>query len=133
MKRSKAFLTALTIFWCVFAVVAVQGASSQIPGVGGGGMPSIPGMGNIQQLAQKLHLSPQQVSQLQPILQNELTKITGIKNNSQLSGQQKVQQAQTTQSQTDTQVKSILDPSQYKQWQGIRADQFTQLKDSLLH
>jgi hypothetical protein len=125
-------LSALAITLCVFALVVVQSASAQIPGVGGGGIPSIPGMGNIQQLAQQLHLSPQQVSQLEPILQKEFSKITGIKNDTQMSGQQKVQQAQTTRSQTDTQVKSILDPSQYKQWQSIRADQFTQLKGSLL-
>jgi hypothetical protein len=129
MKRNTSLLAALIFGLCV----TVQAVWSQIPGVGGGGTPSIPGMGNIQNLATKLHLSPQQVSQLQPILQKELSKITGIKNNQNLSGPQKVQQAQATQSQTDTQVKSILDPSQYKQWQSIRADQFIQLKDSLLH
>lgn len=128
MKRN-VLLAALVLGLCV----TVQGALSQIPGGAGGGMPSIPGMGNIQNLATKLHLSPQQVSQLQPLLQNELTKISGIKKNPQLSGQQKVQQAQATQAQTDTQAKSILDPSQYKQWQSIRADDFKQLKDSLLH
>ncbi|HEX7289409.1 MAG TPA: hypothetical protein VF532_24715 [Candidatus Angelobacter sp.] len=124
MKRSTVLLTALIFGSCL--------VWSQLPG-GTGGVPSIPGMGNIQQLAQKLHLSPQQVSQLEPILQKEFSKITGIKSNSQLSGQQKVEQAQAAQSQTDTQAKSILDPSQYKQWQSIRADQFNQLKDSLLH
>lgn len=123
MKRSTALLAALILGSCL--------AWSQLPG--GAELPSIPGMGNIQSLAQKLHLSPQQVSQLQPILQNELTKITEIKNNPQLSGQEKVKQAQAVQSQTDPQVKSILDPSQYKQWQNIRADQLNQLKDSLLH
>lgn len=92
---------------------------------------SIPGVGSLQDLAQKLHLNPAQVSQLAPLLQGEMSKIGIIKNNPTLSGQEKLNQAQAVQSQTDPQVKSILDPTQYKQWLDIRKNGLSELKKQL--
>ncbi len=120
---------ALMIASCLLVAGAVQTAWSQLPGAGA--PMSIPGVGSLQDLAQKLHLNPAQVSQLAPILQGELSKIGIIKNNPTLSGQEKLKQAQAVQSQTDPQVKSILDPTQYKQWLDIRKNGLSELKKQL--
>ena len=140
MKRSVAVLSALVLAGCICVPGALQTAWSQIPQIpqipgvpGGAGLPSVPGMGNMQNLAQMLHLSPAQISKLQPLLQNEMGKLAGIRNNPKLSGQQKVSQAQVVRSQTDPQVKSILDPSQFRQWQSLRQNGLGELKNSFLH
>ncbi len=129
MKCSTALFRALMIASCLLVAGAIQTARPQLPG--GGAPMSIPGVGSLQDLTQKLHLNPTQVSQLAPLLQGEMSKIGVIKNNPTLSGQEKLKQAQAVQSQTDPQVKSILDPTQYKQWLGIRKNGLPELKKQL--
>ncbi len=81
------------------------------------------GLGNISTLAQKLHLSPEQMQQVMPILQGELPKLQAIKGNSNLSSGQKVTQAKAVQQQSDSKLKTILSPSQFGSLQGFRAEQ----------
>jgi hypothetical protein len=130
MKRSKMILFPLIVVLCLtMAGVAL----AQLPGgmqLPGGS--SIPGLGNIQSLTQAVNLSPAQLTKIQPILQSEASKITGIKNNKKLSGEDKVKQAESLRAQTDTQVKPILDASQFKQWQSFRQNEFGDLSKSLL-
>ena len=134
MKRTMAFLTLLFLASSLLVPGAVLAAWSQLPGgvqiPGGGSIPGMGSLGNLQNLAQTLQLSPAQLSKLQPVLQNEVAKIAGIKG-SNLPGAQKVKQAQSVRSATDSQVKSILDPSQFKQWQGIRQNEMSELVNSL--
>ena len=81
-----------------------------------------------QAVAQILNLSPQQKSQLEPILQAEAPKVKTILTDPSLSPSQKKKQLKTVHSQTDPLVKSILNPSQYQQWETIRKNQLEQLK-----
>ena len=55
-----------------------------------------------------------------PILQEEGPKLQAIKNNPNLTGGQKAMQLRAIHEQTDPQVKAILSPQQYQQWQTIR-------------
>jgi hypothetical protein len=84
---------------------------------------SSPGEEKAQKLAQVLNLSPQQQSQLAPILQAEAPKVKGIMQDPNLSGSEKKSRLKKVHSQTDPLVKSILNPTQYKQWQTIRNDE----------
>jgi hypothetical protein len=79
-----------------------------------------PGQEKMQQLSQVLNLSPQQQSQLGPIVQAEKPKIQAIMQDPNLSPSEKKSKLQHVHSQTDPLVKSILNPTQYKQWQTIR-------------
>ena|SRR5437867_2683992 len=81
-----------------------------------------------QKLAQVLNLSPQQQSQLAPILQAEAPKIKGIMQDPNLSESEKKSRMKKVHSQTDPLVKSILNPTQYKQWQVIRNDELENMK-----
>lgn len=83
---------------------------------------------NAQAVAQILNLSPQQKSQLEPILQAEAPKVKTILTDPSLSSSEKKKQLKTVHSQTDPLVKSILNPSQYHQWETIRKSQLEQLK-----
>src|SRR5262245_42568444 len=84
--------------------------------------------GPMQKVAQVLNLSPQQQSQLQPILEAEAPKVKAIVQDPNLSAKEKKKKLKTVQSQSDPLVHSILTPTQYSQWQTIRQDQLEQLK-----
>ena len=77
-------------------------------------------MEKAEKVAQVLNLSPQQQSQLAPILEAEAPKVKGIMQDPNLSPSEKKSKLKTVHSQTDPLVKSILNPTQYKQWQAIR-------------
>jgi hypothetical protein len=81
------------------------------------------GQDRAQGLAQVLNLSPQQESQLAPILRAEKPKVHAIMEDPNLSPSEKKSKLQQVHSQTDPVVKSILNPTQYKQWQTIRNDE----------
>ena len=92
------------------------------------------GMENLSGVAQKLHLSPQQMQQVMPILQNEFPKLQSIMGQSGLTSQQKVAQTKAVQKQSDSKLKSLLSPQQFKSLQGFRSEQIQDvLKGSLAH
>jgi periplasmic protein CpxP/Spy len=77
-------------------------------------------MSKAQAIAQQLNLTRQQKAKVLPILAEEGPKVEAIKNNSSLSGFQKVQQIRAIHQQTDPQMKAILSPTQYQKLQAIR-------------
>ncbi|MGC2354317.1 MAG: hypothetical protein WA496_13040 [Candidatus Udaeobacter sp.] len=74
----------------------------------------------LQAISQQLDLTPQQKAKVLPILADEGPKVEAIKNNSSLSGFQKMQQIRAIHQQTDPQMKAILSPAQYQKLQAIR-------------
>ena len=74
----------------------------------------------LQAISQQLNLTPQQKAKILPILADEAPKVEAIKNNSSLSGFQKMQQIRAIHQQTDPQMKAILSPTQYEKLQAIR-------------
>jgi hypothetical protein len=82
----------------------------------------------IQMLSQVLGLTPQQKSQLAPIVEAETPKVEAIKQNPMLSPKEKLKQLQAVHSQTDPLVKNILNPNQYQMWQQIRKEELEKIK-----
>jgi periplasmic protein CpxP/Spy len=80
----------------------------------------------LQHLAQVLNLSAEQKGEMLPILQQEGPKLEAIKNNPNLTGPQKAMQLRAVHQQTDPQVKGILSPQQYQEWQTIRQHEIEQ-------
>ena len=81
----------------------------------------VPGQAQkLEGIAKQLNLTPQQKMQLMPILEADAPKVQAVKNNSSLSGLQKLQQIKAIHAQSDPQVKAILNPQQYEQLQQIR-------------
>ena len=118
MKQRVFLSIALALCLCMFLTFA-PAANSQEQGATGQ---------KLQNLSQVLNLSPQQKSQLAPILEAEAPKVQAIKNDPSLSGREKMKQMKSVHDQTDPLVKSILNPTQYKQWQTIRKNQIEKMK-----
>src|ERR1700756_3930548 len=74
----------------------------------------------LQAISQQLNLTPQQKAKVLPILADEAPKVEAVKNNSSLSGIQKMQQIRAVHQQTDPQMKAILSADQYQKLQAIR-------------
>lgn len=74
----------------------------------------------LQAISQQLNLTPQQKAKVLPILADDAPKVEAVKNNSSLSGIQKMQQIRAIHQQTDPQLKAILSPEQYQKLQAIR-------------
>ena len=77
-------------------------------------------IGKAEAVAKQLKLTPQQEAKVLPILKQEGPKIEQIKNNSSLSGMQKMKQLRAIHSQTAPQMQQILSPEQYQKLQAIR-------------
>jgi hypothetical protein len=77
-------------------------------------------MAKLEAISQQLNLTPKQKAEVLPILAEEGPKVEAIKNNSSLSGLQKMQQIRAIHQQTDPQMKKILSPAQYEKLKGIR-------------
>ena len=79
------------------------------------------GMDSLAGLTQKLHLTPQQIQQVLPILQGETPKLQAIQSTGGLSNEQKLDQTKTVQKQSDSKLKGLLSAEQFKSLQGFRS------------
>jgi Spy/CpxP family protein refolding chaperone len=77
----------------------------------------------LQAIAKQLNLTPEQKTKLMPILAADAPKLEAVKNNPSLGPLQKMEQIKAIHSQSDPQIKSILNPQQYQQLQQIRQQQ----------
>jgi hypothetical protein len=81
-----------------------------------------------QKISQALNLSPQQQSQVTPILENEDPKVQGIKSDTNLNSDQKQARIKKVYEDTDKLVKPILTPVQWKQWEQYRKNELSNIK-----
>jgi hypothetical protein len=122
VKHPIIMCTTLALCFCTVLPISV---SSQMQEQGA---PAGPGAQKAQKLAQVLNLSPQQRSQLTPILEAEAPKLKAITQDPNLTPSEKKKRLKAVHSQTDPLVKSILNPTQYKQWEVIRKDELEQMQ-----
>jgi hypothetical protein len=92
------------------------------------GMGAMGNMGSISGLVQNLKLTPAQVQQVLPILQSEVPKLQKIMGNKGLSGPQKQAQTKAVQQQSDSRLKTMLNPDQLMKLKDFRS---VQTKDLL--
>ena len=80
----------------------------------------------LQALSQQLKLTPQQKMQVLPILKEEGPKLEAVKNNTSLSGMQKMRQLRAIHNESAPQLQQILSPTQYQKLQAIRQQEIQQ-------
>ncbi len=80
----------------------------------------------LQALSQQLKLTPQQKTQMLPILKEEGPKIEAIKNNPSLPPMQKMKQLRAIHNESAPRLQKILSPAQYQQLQAIRQQEIQQ-------
>jgi hypothetical protein len=115
MKKNLAQLAAVTLMFGLFVAVAPT-AQAQAPAQAQ----------KLQALAKQLNLSPEQKMKLMPILEADAPKLQAIKSNTSLGPLQKMEQLKAIHAQSDPQIKSILNPQQYDQFQQIRQQEIQQ-------
>jgi hypothetical protein len=86
------------------------------------------GVEKAQRVSQMLALSPQQESQLTPILESEAPKVQDIKKDTNLTADEKKKRLKQVHEQTDKLVKPILTPVQWKQWEQYRKTELADIK-----
>jgi len=132
MKVCKSPYSAFVLFIIVL-IAMVPALLAQEPGAPPAGAPPPPGAQagaeaaqagvetKVQDVAQVLALTPQQQSQLEPIVKAEQPKVQAIVHDPNLTGEEKAKKLEAVHKQTDPLVKTILNPTQYKQWEHIRS------------
>ena len=113
----KKLFTLLTSAACVYAFLSLAPAAP--------GQTTDPAA-KLQALSQQLKLTPQQKMQMLPILKEEGPKLEAVKNDSSLSGMQKMRQLRAIHNETAPQLQQILSPAQYQQLQAIRQQEIQQ-------
>jgi hypothetical protein len=88
----------------------------------------VQGAEKAQRVSQMLNLSPQQESQITAILENEAPKVQGIKNDPNLTADEKKKRLKGVHQQTDKLVKPILTPIQWKQWAQYRKTELADIR-----
>ena len=88
-------------------------------------VPAAPGQApdaaaKLEALSTQLQLTPQQKGEMLPILKEEGPKIEAIKNNTSLSGLEKIGQLRAIHNETAPQLQKILSTAQYQKLQAIR-------------
>jgi hypothetical protein len=74
----------------------------------------------LQALSKQLNLTPEQKMKMLPILETEVPKLKAVKNNTSLSGMQKMRELRAIHAESAPQLQKILSPAQYQQLQTIR-------------
>lgn len=114
----KHFVLASAILGLALSTFAIAQTPEQTPA---------PGQERAEALAQVLNLSPQQQSQLAPIIKAEKPKVQAVMQDPNLTPKEKKSKLKHIHAQTDPLVQSILNPTQYQQWQTIRNDELENL------
>lgn len=81
----------------------------------------------LEALAKQLNLSADQKQKLLPVLAEEAPKLKAVKEDTSLTGMQKLQKIKAIHEETDPKVKEILTADQYQQWQTIRQQEIHEM------
>ena len=113
MKHRIALVFAL-IFALGFSIAMAPVASAQAAGA------KEEAAKKLEALAKQLNLTADQKAKLLPVLADDAPKLKAVKDDTTLTGLQKLQKIRAIHAESDPKVKAILTPDQYQQWQTIR-------------
>jgi protein CpxP len=95
-------------------------------GIGGHQMPSVDDQ--IKHLTKKLKLSDEQQAKLKPILEDQRKQMDQIHSDSSMSRQDRFSKMQELRQNTDTQIKSVLNEDQQKNFDKMREEQHGRMR-----
>ena len=76
----------------------------------------------LQEVAKELNLTEDQKEKLKPILHAEMEKIKELRENKDLTREQKIEKFKAIREEAAPQVKAILTPEQLEKWQKMREE-----------
>ena len=118
------FSASATLVFCVCLVLSISAIAQMQTGTGSPTQAADKG----QKISQALNLSPQQESQVTAILENEEPKVQDIRNDTNLSTDERQKKIKKVYEDTDKLVKPILTPIQWKQWEQYRKNELSNIK-----
>jgi Spy/CpxP family protein refolding chaperone len=119
--RKRAILAA-ALFLCVTGFVAQQAQAQAQPST-----TTAQKMDKLEALTKQLNLTPEQKMKLLPILKADAPKLQAIKDDTSLTGMQKLEKIRAIREQSNPQVEKILTPQQYQQLQDIRREEIMKM------
>jgi hypothetical protein len=130
-KMNYRFAACATLVLCVYLVLsipAVAGTHLSMERSQDATGSQAQAVDKAQKISQALNLSPQQQSQMTPILENEEPKVQDIKTDPHLSANERKGKIKKVYEETDKLVKPILSPVQWKQWEQYRKNELSDIK-----
>ena len=118
----KCAILAATLFLCISGFVAQQ-AQAQAQA----STTTAQKMDKLEALAKQLNLTPEQKMKLLPILKADAPKLQAIKDDTSLTGMQKLEKIRAIREQSNPQVEAILTPQQFQQLQDIRRQEIMKM------
>ena len=118
------FAASATLVFCVCLVLSISAIAQMQTGTGSPTQAADKG----RKISQALNLSPQQESQVTAILENEEPKVQDIRNDTNLSTDERQKKIKKVYEDTDKLVKPILTPIQWKQWEQYRKNELSNIK-----
>ena len=95
-----------------------------------GGRPMMPSVDEqIKHLTKKLNLSADQQAKLKPILEDQRKQMDTIHNDSSLSREDRFSKMQVLRQSSDTEIKSVLNEDQQKNFDKMREEQHDRMKN----
>jgi periplasmic protein CpxP/Spy len=94
--------------------------------MGGRHMPTVDDQ--LKHLTKQLNLSDDQQAKLKPILEDQRKQMDGIRNDSSLSREDRFSKMQEVRQGSDTQIKSVLNDDQQKNFDKMREEQANRMK-----
>lgn len=85
----------------------------------------------LQSNLEELNLTREQKEKLAPILKAEREKLAALRDDDTLTPREKLQRLQATRAEVAPQVKAILTPEQYAQWEKMREEARGDLQERL--
>ena len=122
MKKQIAVIAAVGLCMCL-SLFTARVSHAQAQGNGANAQK----LEKLEALSKQLNLTPEQKVKLFPILKAEAPKLQAIKDNTSLTGMQKLEQIRAIHEQTNPEVKAILTPAQYEQLQTIRQQEIQEM------
>ena len=109
---------------------AAQGDQQPGPGMGRnmGRRPMMSVDDQVKHLTKKLKLSDEQQTKLKPILEDQRKQMGQLREDSSMSRQDKFSKMQEIRQNSDTQIKSVLNEDQQKNFDKMRAEQQDRMK-----
>ena len=120
MKTRIALVAALTFYLGISL-----GTASAIGAQGAGGNAEV--AKKVEALAKQLNLTADEKEKLLPVLAEEAPKLKAVKEDTTLTGMQKLEKIRAIHQETDPKVKAILSSDQYQQWQTIRQQEIREM------
>jgi periplasmic protein CpxP/Spy len=122
-RKLKMMIAASMLLASGFAYSQMAGQSgqqTQPPGAASQATPSNEVQDALTRISTELNLSEDQKGKIKPILENELSQLVGLRNDTAMSADVKQTKAKAIHDTANTQISAVLTPEQQQKWDAMK-------------